>query len=116
MIQVPEKGIGGFLYTWVNGADKAGAAVCLFGSGIGEEPILELCDGIAVRDDMDFFDWKVGELQVQNILTIDGAKRHGWMDGDDVAQCPDRLPGRQMHRGNLELARRLVERAVNRRG
>ncbi len=65
MIQLPAEGIGGFLYTWVNGAGKAGAAVCLFGPGIGENPILELCDGIAVPDDMDFFDWKVGELRVQ---------------------------------------------------
>jgi len=65
MIQIPEEDIGGFLYTWVNGTGKAGAAVCLFGSGIGEEPIFELCDGIAVPDDMDFHNWQVGGLQVQ---------------------------------------------------
>ncbi len=65
MIQIPEENIGGFLYTWVNGAGMAGAAVCLFGSGIGDEPIFEHCDGIAVNADMDFYDWRVQGLQVR---------------------------------------------------
>jgi hypothetical protein len=65
MIQIPEEGIGGFLYTWVNGTSKAGAAVCLFGPGIGEEPIFEICDGIDVPFDMDFFNWQVGGLKLQ---------------------------------------------------
>jgi len=65
MIEIPEKGIGGFLYTWVNGAGLAGAAACLFGPAIGDTPIFEICDGIPVPDDMDFYDWKVGGLTLQ---------------------------------------------------
>jgi len=65
MIQIPEEGIGGFLYTWVTGAGKAGAAACLFGTGLGDTPIFEFCDGIAVPDTMDFFNWQVNGLNVQ---------------------------------------------------
>lgn len=65
MIQIPDEYIGGFLYTWVNGAGVAGAAVCLFGPGIGDEPIFEHCDGMAVDADMDFYDWRVKGLHVQ---------------------------------------------------
>lgn len=64
IIQVPEKNIGGFLYTWVNGEHKAGAAVSLFGSGIGEEPIFEVCDGLPVSPEKDFYDWQVGPLKL----------------------------------------------------
>lgn len=71
IIQVPEAGIGGFLYTWVNGAGLAGAAVCLFGKLIGEDPIFEVVDGIPVPSDMDFYHWTVGGLclQLQKPLT-----------------------------------------------
>ena len=65
LIEIPEENIGGFLYTWVNGAGLAGAAVCLFGEGIGDEPIFEHCDGIAVPADMDFYDWRVNGLSLQ---------------------------------------------------
>lgn len=65
IIQIPESGIGGFLYTWVNGESKAGAALCLFGQVLGPEPIFEIVDGISVSDEMDFFNWKVGNLKLQ---------------------------------------------------
>lgn len=66
MIEIPEENIGGFLYTWVNGESKAGAALCLFGPGIGDEPIFEFCDGIDVPREMDFFDWRVQGLHMQH--------------------------------------------------
>lgn len=65
MIEVPEAGLGGFLYTWVNGKGSAGAAACLFGPAVGETPIFEVCDGILVPDDMDFYDWQVGSLKLK---------------------------------------------------
>lgn len=65
MLQIPEEGIGGFLYTWVNSAGLAGAAACFFGPGIGSQPIFEHCDGIPVDDSMDFYDWRVGNLHLQ---------------------------------------------------
>ncbi|MCB1668247.1 MAG: hypothetical protein R3E73_10890 [Porticoccaceae bacterium] len=65
MIEIPEENIGGFLYTWVNGLGKAGAAVTLFGAGVGDTPIFELCDDIPVPAEMDFYDWHVGGLHKQ---------------------------------------------------
>ena len=65
MIQIPEEGIGGFLYTWVNSKGLAGAAACLFGSGVGDTPIFEICDGVPVPDSMDFNDWQVEGLTLQ---------------------------------------------------
>lgn len=65
IIQEPSSGIGGFLYTWVNGAGKAGAALCLFGQAIGAKPIFEACDGIDVPTTMDFKNWQVGGLSLQ---------------------------------------------------
>jgi hypothetical protein len=65
IIQVPEAGIGGFLYTWVNGAGRAGAALCLFGEALGPEPIFDIADDIPVSAEMDFFNWQVGGLTLQ---------------------------------------------------
>ncbi len=62
IIHEPANGIGGFLYTWVNGVGLAGSAVCLFGDSIGADPIFEVRDGIPVPDDMDFLNWHVGGL------------------------------------------------------
>ncbi len=65
LIQVPEERIGGFVYTWVTGGGLAGAAVCLFGPGIGDNPLFDRCDGIAVADDADFTDWRIGGLHLE---------------------------------------------------
>lgn len=65
MIELPEQQIGGFLYTWVNGKGLAGAAICLFGDGVANSPLIEKCDGIPVADDMDFHNWQVNGLRVQ---------------------------------------------------
>lgn len=65
IIQEPSSGLGGFLYTWVNGSGKAGAALCLFGEALGDTPIFEVRDGIVVADTMDFYDWQVGGLRLQ---------------------------------------------------
>jgi hypothetical protein len=65
LLQLPEEGVAGIVYTWVNGEGKAGCAVTLFGPGIGPEPLIESFDGIAVPAEMDFFDWRVAGLQLR---------------------------------------------------
>lgn len=64
LLQLPDEGIAGIVYSWVNGEGKAGCAVTLYGPGIGPEPLVDHVDGIAVPDDMDFFDWKVERLRL----------------------------------------------------
>lgn len=65
LLQLPEEGIGGIVYTWVNGQGLAGCAVTLFGPGIGPEPLVDKLDGIPVPEDMDFFDWRVERLHLK---------------------------------------------------
>jgi hypothetical protein len=62
MLQLPEEDIAAFVYTWVNGESKAGAALCVFGPGAGPEPIFDVVDGIEVPEDQGFDDWRVGGL------------------------------------------------------
>lgn len=84
IIQIPEQGVGGFLYTWVNGQGLAGAAVCLFGDKIGAQPIFEVCDKIPVSDTMDFFDWRVGPLKLELLLPLETARVHYCSDELEV--------------------------------
>ena len=64
MLQLPEHDIAAFVYTWVNGQNKAGAALCVYGPAVGPEPIFEAVDGIAVPADQGFDRWRVGNVQV----------------------------------------------------
>lgn len=76
LLQLPEEGIAGIIYTWVNGQGLAGCAVTLYGPGIGPEPLLDKLDGIAVPDDMDFFDWRVERLQLSLGEPLQTARIH----------------------------------------
>jgi hypothetical protein len=62
MLQLPEEGLGGFVYTWVDADSVAGAALCLYGPAVGEEPLFESVDGITVPPEQPFADWSVGPL------------------------------------------------------
>jgi hypothetical protein len=64
MLQLPEEGIAAFVYTWVNGESKAGAALCVYGPGVGPAPIFEKVDGIPVPHGQGFDDWRVGNVRV----------------------------------------------------
>ncbi|MES2493330.1 MAG: hypothetical protein V4579_08640 [Pseudomonadota bacterium] len=61
MLQLPEQGIAGFIYPWINANGTASAAICLFGPGVGD-PIQERFEEVAVPADMDFHDWQVDGL------------------------------------------------------
>jgi hypothetical protein len=66
MLQFPEHDIAAFVYTWVNGESKAGAAFCVYGSAVGPKAIFEAVDGIPVPADQGFDDWKVGGVHVRH--------------------------------------------------
>lgn len=66
MLQLPEHNLAAFVYTWVSGQGKAGAAFCLYGPAIGKEPIFEAVDGIPVPRDQGFDDWRVGGVHVRH--------------------------------------------------
>jgi hypothetical protein len=66
MLQLPDEGIGGFVYTWVNGDSRGGAALCLYGPRIGAEPIFEIVDDVAVPLEQPFSDWRVGGLKLHH--------------------------------------------------
>ncbi|MDB5577855.1 MAG: hypothetical protein JWR80_3031 [Bradyrhizobium sp.] len=68
MINLPELGIAGFTYTWVNGASEAGAMLALFGPGIGEEPIQVRLPDRRVPPEMDFGDWNIDGFTVRHDL------------------------------------------------
>lgn len=64
MLLLPEHGIAGFIYPWINADGTASAATCLFGPAL-EAPIEERFEHVAVRADMDFYDWRVGGLTMK---------------------------------------------------
>jgi len=64
MLQLPEENLAAFVYTWVNGESKAGAALCVFGPGAGAAPIFEVVDGIPVPSEQGFDEWCVGKVRV----------------------------------------------------
>ena len=64
MFALPDEGIGGVLYPWVDSKGLAGSAVCLFGP-FTETPINERFEEVAVSDDMSFRDWHVRGLTMR---------------------------------------------------
>src|SRR5439155_23542809 len=73
MLQLPEEDIAAFVYTWVSGESKAGTALCVYGPGIGDEPLFEIVDGIAVPSDQGFDDWRVGGLHSRHVEPLETA-------------------------------------------
>ncbi|MEO0031451.1 MAG: hypothetical protein RIS94_1209 [Pseudomonadota bacterium] len=64
MLQLPDRGIAGFIYPWINADRTASAAICLFGPGL-DAPIQERFEAVTVPADMDFRDWRVQGLRIQ---------------------------------------------------
>ncbi|QIG54727.1 hypothetical protein G6N82_11690 [Altererythrobacter sp. BO-6] len=61
MLQLPERGIAGFIYPWINADGTAGASISLFGPGL-PEAIEERFEAEPVPAEMDFYDWQVAGL------------------------------------------------------
>jgi hypothetical protein len=66
MFQLPDDGIAGYLYSWVNGHSVAGSALFLYGPAVGDTPIEFLVTGQEVPQDQGFDDFRVGGLQVRH--------------------------------------------------
>ena len=66
MLQLPEHDVAAFVYTWVSGESKAGAAFCIYGPAVGPAPVFEAVDGIPVPYDQGFDDWRVGGVHVRH--------------------------------------------------
>ena len=64
MLSLPDEGIGGFIYPWINADGTASAATCMFGPGVGD-PIQERFEAQPVSAEMDFYDWKVEGLTLR---------------------------------------------------
>ena len=70
IIPIPDEQIAAFTYTWVNGAGEAGAAVAIFGPGIGPDPIqMKLVDR-PVPDSMDFGNWQIEGFEMKQDLAF----------------------------------------------
>jgi len=65
MLQIPERDVACFVYTWVNGLGKAGSAFVVYGPRVGD-PIASKCDGIDVPASVGFDNWHVGDITVQH--------------------------------------------------
>ena len=83
MFQLPDEGLAGYLYTWVNGESVAGSALFLYGPAVGEKPIEFLVNGIEMPEDQEFDDWQVGGLHVSHGEAAETAELT--FRGDDVS-------------------------------
>lgn len=67
-IHIPEQKIAAFTYTWVNQAGEAGAALALFGPGIGDKPVQQRLADRKVPDSMRFDNWQIENFSMQQDL------------------------------------------------
>jgi hypothetical protein len=74
LLHIPEEGIAAFTYTWVNKAGEAGAALAIFGPGVGDEPIQQKLADRPVPADMDFADWQIEDFSMKQDLKFGTAK------------------------------------------
>jgi hypothetical protein len=70
MINLPDEGVAGFTYFWVNGHSEAGAVLALFGPGVGDTPITQKLADRPVPRDMDFSDWRIDGFSLKQDLTF----------------------------------------------
>ncbi|WP_374413779.1 hypothetical protein [Novosphingobium colocasiae] len=74
LAHLPDEGIAFFTYTWVNAASEAGAAVFLFGPGVGPEPIVIGLPDRPVPADMNFSEWKIEGFEMKHDLQFGTAR------------------------------------------
>jgi hypothetical protein len=74
LVNLPGEGIAFFTYTWVNAASEAGAAVCLFGPGIGPDQIMIGLPDRKVPEDMNFSEWQIENFEMKNDLKFGVAR------------------------------------------
>lgn len=131
IVVLPEHGIAFFTYTWVNGKSEAGAALAVFGPGVGEKPIQQRLADRPVPVDMGFDDWRIDNFRMQQDLQFDKASifwetpeatvdvtfeafHPPYAYGNDPRGCPtycaiDRVEQAGRVRGTLRLGDRTID-------
>ena len=80
MINLPDPGVAGFVYTWVNAESEAGAVLVLFGPAVGDEPVVEALPDRPVPTDMTFAGWEVDHFSMKQDLRFHRAEV-SWRSG-----------------------------------
>lgn len=65
IVHLPDEGIALFTYTWVNKDHEAGAAIAIFGPGVGDEPIQVGIPDQPIPPGMKFDNWQLHGLAIQ---------------------------------------------------
>ncbi len=73
IVILPEEQIAFFTYTWVSAAGAAGAALAVFGPGVGGPPIQQRLADRPVPADMNFDNWIIDGFSMQQDLQMDKA-------------------------------------------
>lgn len=73
IVVLPEHQIAFFTYTWVSKDSQAGAALAVFGPGVGPEPIQQRLADRPVPADMNFDNWTIEGFQMKQDLKFDRA-------------------------------------------
>ena len=74
LVCLPKEGIALFTYTWVNKEGEAGAAIALFGPGVGSEPIQAKLADRPVPFEMDFSNWQIEGFSMKQDLQFGKAE------------------------------------------
>jgi hypothetical protein len=73
IVVLPEEQIAFFTYTWVSADSKAGAALAIFGPGVGGAPIQQRLADRPVSEDMNFDNWQIDGFTMKQDLKFDRA-------------------------------------------
>jgi hypothetical protein len=131
IVVLPEEQIAFFTYTWVSADGNAGAALAVFGPGVGGAPIQQGLADRPVPKDMNFDNWVIDGFTMQQDLQMDKAHirwetpeamvefdfeafHPAYAYGSDPRGCPsycatDRIEQAGSVKGTLRLGDRVIE-------
>lgn len=76
VVVLPEEEIAMFTYTWVTKDSLAGAAIAIFGPGVGDQPIQQRLADRPVPADMNFDAWEIEGFRMEQDLEFNKAHIH----------------------------------------
>jgi hypothetical protein len=76
IVVLPEEQIAFFTYTWVSKDSVAGAALAIFGPGVGGPPVQQRLADRPVSMEMDFDRWEIEGFSMAHDLRFDRARVH----------------------------------------
>jgi hypothetical protein len=76
IVVLPDHQIAFFTYTWVTKDGAAGAALAMFGPGVGPDPIQQRLPDRPVPADMGFDNWQIDGFRMEQDLLFDKAHVH----------------------------------------